>query len=185
MQSLNFILAQLLEKGSTQVATDNGKEYRITYSRLNGFFDLVVANGNEPMGFITIKDKGLGRYSIVNDTTINFHPSFINTPGHGIEVKKKYRKRGIGGWLICLAIGLIRRERQSLNKSKRFLVIASDITPDGLGCYKKFGFTIREGMSVSAAHFLGTRMVAEPTILSTKASFFTRLHLRLLAKKSP
>jgi len=179
MQCTANIINQLWTSREALISTDAGDRYQAAFSRPHGFFDIIIANKRESIGFITLKYEGKGLYSIVNDTKINPHPSFINTPGHGIEVKKEYRKRGIGGALISLGVGMIKKDRETNKQSKRFLVVASDITSQGLGCYQKFGFTIREGMSVSAAYYKGPEIIPEINILPAKASFFKRLRVRL------
>lgn len=179
MQCTADIIDQLWARRETWITNDHGDDYRLVFSRPYDFFDIVIFNSHEAIGFITLKNEGKGLYSIVNDTEINSHPSFINTPGHGIEVKKKYRKRGIGGALISLGVGMIKKDRQANQKSRRFLIVASDITNQGLGCYRHFGFTVREGMSVSAAYYMRPKTIPEINILPTKASFFKRLRVKL------
>ncbi len=183
VESKDLIIDQLWKRGEVVFSTNYGEKFQVVFSRPHGFFDLVIANKREAMGFITLKDEGRGKYSIVNDTTVNFHPSFVNTPGHGIEVKKKYRKRGIGGVLINLAVSVIEKDRQAGKKSKRFMIVASDITNQGLGCYQKFGFVIREGMSVDAAYYMCPAELPALNILPVQASFFKRLCLRLKPKR--
>ncbi len=183
MESKDLIIDQLWERGEVFFSTNYGEKFQVVFSRMHGFFDLIIASKKEAMGFITLKDEARGKYSIVNDTAINLHPSFINTPGHGIEVKKKYRKRGVGGVLINLAVCLIEKERQAGKMSKRFMIVASDITNQGLGCYQKFGFAIREGMSVNAAFYVCPAELPELNILPVQASFFKRLCLRLKLKR--
>ncbi|NOX25028.1 MAG: GNAT family N-acetyltransferase [Deltaproteobacteria bacterium] len=182
-ESKDLIIDQLWKRGEVVFLTNYGKKFQVVFSRPHGFFDLVIANKREAMGFITLKDEGRGKYSIVNDTAVNSHPSFVNTPGHGIEVKKKYRKRGIGGVLINLAVRMIEKDRQAGKKSKRFMIVASDITNQGLGCYQKFGFAIKEGMSVNAAYYVCPAELPDLNILPVQASFFKRLCLRLKPKR--
>ncbi len=179
MRSTDATIDQLWKKREGVISTDYGANYQVVFTRPQSFFDVIIYNDQDPMGFITLKDKGKGVYSIVNDTKTNLHPSFINTPGHGIEVKTKYRKRGIGGILINLALGMIQKERQANKQSKRFMIVASDITKEGLGCYRNFGFTVREGMRISAAYFVSPKTTPETNILQAKASFFKRLKVRL------
>lgn len=179
MQCTADIVEQLWARHETLISTDHGAKYQVIFSRPHSFFDLIIADKRESIGFITLKDESKGIYSIVNDTEINFHPSFINTPGHGIEVKEKYRKRGIGGALISLGVGIIKKYRQANQKSKRFMIVASNITSEGLGCYRNFGFNVREGMSVSAAYYTNYKMMPEINILPARVSFLKRLRGRL------
>ena len=179
MQCTTTIIDQLWERQETLISTDNGDKYQVIFSRPHNFYDIIISHNEEPVGFITLKDEGKGKYSIVNDTKINSHPGFINTPGHGIEVLMKYRKRGIGGGMISLGVGMIIKGRLDKKQSKRFLLIASDITSQGLGCYQNFGFTVREGMNVSAAYYTTPKTIPEINILPVKVSFFKRLRVRL------
>ncbi len=178
-----LIIDQLWKRGKVSFLTNYGERFQVVFSRPHGFIDLIIVNKREAMGFITLKDESRGKYSIVNDTAVNSHPSFVNTPGHGIEVKSKYRKRGVGGVLINLAVRLIEKDRLAGKKSKRFMIVASDITSQGLGCYQKFGFAIREGMSVNAAYYMCPAELPDLNILPLQAPFFKRLCLRLKAKR--
>ncbi len=184
MQSTAEIIDQLWAQGKALISTNYGEKFQVVLSRPQNFIDVVISSNRETrIGFITLKDEGQGKYSIVNETQINYHPSFINTPGHGIEVNKKYRKRGIGGALISLGIGMIKKDRQAYKKSRRFMIVASDITNQGLGCYQHFGFTVREGMSVSAAYYMSCQPIPEINILANKVSPFKRLRSRLRVTK--
>ena len=122
---------------------------------------------------------GEGTYSIVNDTEINPHPLFINTPGHGIEIIGKFRKRGLGAALLSLGIGIVQRDWRYNAEDKKFMVLASDITSLGMGCYQNFGFTIEEGMQVSTGYYTNLDTVPEINILDRKAPFSKRLKKRL------
>ncbi len=181
--SIDKIILELWDNQETVIIANDGGECRITFSRPDDFFDIVIFNKLEPMGFITLKYESNGLYSIVNDTSANFHPSFINTPGHGIEVKTKFRKRGLGKALLSIGIGMVQKDWQVNPKDGRFKVTASDITKVGLGCYKNFGFTIKEGMAVSSCDYTDPENVPEINILPRKASFLTRLQKRLFRNK--
>ncbi len=179
MMSINSVIDELWEKRETTISTRHDKKYRIAYSRPGGYFDVVISNDREPIGFITLKYVGEGTYSIVNDIKINPHPSFINTPGHGIEVKGKFRKRGLGATLLSLGIGIVQRDWRYNAEDNKFMVLASDITSLGMGCYQNFGFTIEEGMQVSTGYYTNLDTVPEINILDRKAPFFKRFKKRL------
>ncbi|MBW2465969.1 MAG: GNAT family N-acetyltransferase [Deltaproteobacteria bacterium] len=179
MPYTSSVIDALWQERETTIPTNHDKQYKVVYSRPGNFFDIIISHDREPVGFITLKYEGEGTYSIVNDTQINPHPSFINTPGHGIEVKEKFRKRGFGAALLSLGIGIVQRDWQVNKKGGIFKVVASDITKQGLGCYKNFGFTIKEGMQVSAGYYTNPDTVPEISILQRKVFFTKRLKKRL------
>ncbi len=179
MPNIDKVIEELWDKRETSIYGTSGKEYRVTFSRPSGFFDVAVFDKQEPMGFITLKHENNGLYSIVNDTKSNPHASLANTPGHGIEVKEKFRKRGIGKALLSLGIGIIQRDWRLEQRGGEFKVIASDITSSGLGCYHNFGFTVKQGMAVSSCYYSDPDTVPEINILPRKVCFIKRLAKRL------
>jgi ribosomal protein S18 acetylase RimI-like enzyme len=179
MPSTASLIDDLWNEGVAILTTSFGEKYKILFSRPADFFDIVIADSFEPIGFITLKNEGAGTYSIVNDTKVNPHPSFINTPGHGIEVKNKFRKKGVGAALLSIGIGIVQKDWRLNNRGGDFKVVASDITGQGLGCYQNFGFVIMEGMRVSSGYYNDSRTVPEINILAGRASFFKRLKTRL------
>jgi hypothetical protein len=172
------VIDELLKERQATILTKHDKKYRIVYSRPGGFFDVVISHDGDPIGFITLKNVGEGTYSIVNDIKINPHPSFINTPGHGMEVKETFRKRGLGATLLSLGIGIVQRDWRINGKGKNFKVVASDITSQGFGCYQNFGFTIKEGMKVSTGYYTNPDTVPDINILSRKVPFSKRIKKR-------
>lgn len=179
MPSTDSVIDDLWNEREAMLTTSFGESYKILFSRPADFFDIVIASSFEPIGFITLKNEGAGTYSIVNDTKVNPHPSFINTPGHGIEVKNKFRKRGVGAALLSIGIGIVQEDWRLHNRGGDFKVVASDMTSQGLGCYQNFGFVIMEGMRVSSGYYTDTGSVPEINILPGRASFFRRLKTRL------
>ena len=179
MIAVQQVLELLWLESETIINGIEGKPYKIVFSRPQNFFDVVMVEGDRKVGFITLKYEGDGVYSIVNETKKNFHTGFINTPGHGIEVSKEYRKRGVGKALLSIGIGLVQRDWQQNRKKGRFTVVASDVTASGLGCYRNFGFIVREGMAVTHCHYMESENVPELCILDQKASFWKRLKMRL------
>ena len=177
--SIISVIDELWEKREAIISTRQDKKYRIVYSRPGGLFDLIISHYHEHIGFITLKYVGDGTYSIVNDTEINPHPLFINTPGHGIEIIGKFRKRGVGAALLSLGIGIVQRDWRYNAEDKKFMVLASDITSLGMGCYQNFGFIIEEGMQVSTGYYANPDIVPEINILDRKAPFSKRLKKRL------
>ncbi|MDH4317570.1 MAG: GNAT family N-acetyltransferase [Desulfobulbaceae bacterium] len=174
------VLELLWRDSEVEIPAMEGRDYHIVYSRPAGFFDVVMTEESEPVGFITMKYEGEGVYSIVNETKKNPHPGFVNTPGHGIEVKEKFRKRGIGKALLSLGIGLVQRDWREHKKNEgRFTVVASDVTDSGLGCYQNFGFIVKEGMAVTKCFYVDSERVPELGILARRASFWKRLKKRL------
>ncbi len=178
MVNTTSIIDQLWESGEVVIPSKQ-KGYRVVFTRPDGFFDIVMDYDQELMGFITLKKEGNGIYSIVNDTTVNPHPSFINTPGHGIEVQEGYRKRGVGAALLSIGIGIVQHDWLSDHQPGNFNVIASDITSSGFGCYQNFGFVIEEGLSVSTGYYQHSDSVSEINILPRKAFILKRLKKRL------
>lgn len=178
MASVDEIIDTLWHKRKATISTGH-ENLEVVLTRPGDFFDIVLSNAREPMGFITLKHEGKGRYSIVNDTKVNPHPTFANTPGHGIEVKKKYRKRGIGAALLSLGAGIAQRDYRTKKEEAQFEIIASDITGLGLGCYQNFGFQIKEGIRISQGYFNNPDRVPEINILKKKAAFFGRLKKRI------
>ncbi|MCF6290024.1 MAG: GNAT family N-acetyltransferase [Desulfobacterales bacterium] len=179
MPNIDKVIEALWDKREASIYGADGKEYRVIFSRPGGFFDVSILDNLEPMGFITLKHENKGLYSIVNDTKINPHSSLANTPGHGIEVKEKFRKRGAGKALLSVGIGIIQRDWRLEQRGGEFKVIASDITNIGLGCYHNFGFTIKEGMAVSSCYYTDPDTVPEINILPKKVCFIKRLAKRL------
>ena len=179
MTSTESVIDELWRVGETMLNTDSGEKYLITYSRPSGFLDVIFTSSTESVGFITIKYEGGGIYSIVNDTSVNPHSSLLNTPGHGIKVKNKFRKRGLGAALLSIGIGIAQRDWHARGMEGNFKIVASDITNEGLGCYQNFGFTIQEGMSVSSGYYMDSEHVPEINILPGRVSFFKRLRKRL------
>jgi hypothetical protein len=59
------------------------------------------------------------------------------------------------------------------------MVLATDITGLGIGCYQNFGFVIKDGMKVSSGYYANPDTVPEINILSRKVSFTKRLKKRL------
>lgn len=147
MTDIQQVLDELWRDAKTTLPRGDGKKYTIVFSRHHGFLDVTMRDdGSESIGFITLKYESDGTYSIVNDTKTNPHLGFVNTPGHGIEVIEKYRKRGIGKALLSIGIGLAQRDwRFNMAEEGRFTVVASDVTDSGLGCYQNFGFIVRGG----------------------------------------
>jgi len=185
MAFVNEIIDTLWHKQKVMIPAGH-ESLEAVLTRPGNFFDIVLSNAREPMGFITLKHEGKGRYSIVNDTKVNPHPTFVNTPGHGIEVKKRYRKRGIGAALLSLGTGIAQRDYRTKKQEAQFEIIASDITGLGLGCYQNFGFKIREGIRISEGYFNNPNWVPEINILKKKAGFLRRLkkRIRLGAQKN-
>lgn len=173
------MLNALWRNSEMTLTCDDGTKYKIVFSRPHGFFDVIMFTESEPIGFITLKYEGDGIYSIVNETKKNLHPGFINTPGHGIEVIERFRKRGIGKALLSIGIGLTQRDWRENGKKGRFTVVASDVTNSGLGCYQNFGFIVQEGMAVTRCHYHDSEHIPKLRILPQKASFLKRLKKRL------
>lgn len=180
MIDIQQLVDRLWRESTATVPAMEGKSYEIIYSRPADFYDVVMSEELEPVGFITMKYEGDGVYSIVNETKKNLHPGFINTPGHGIEVRERFRKRGIGKALLSIGIGLAQRDwRENKKNEGRFTIVASDVTDSGLGCYQNFGFTVKEGMAVTKCFYLDSERVPELGILASRASFWKRLRKRL------
>ncbi|MDH3348309.1 MAG: GNAT family N-acetyltransferase [Desulfobulbaceae bacterium] len=179
MIDVQQVLELLWLESETIITGIEGKPYKIVFSRPQDFFDVVMFEEDQQVGFITLKYEGDGVYSIVNETKKNIHPGLINTPGHGIEVKKQYRKRGVGKALLSIGIGLVQRDWRKNKKEGRFTVVASDVTASGLGCYRNFGFIVREGMAVTHCHYMEEEKVPALCILDRKASFWKRFKMRL------
>ena len=179
MNSIQQLLGVLWRESASCVTCPDGKHYNITFSRPHDFFDVMMHEDCEPMGFITLKQEGGGVYSIVNETKTNPHPGFTNTPGHGIEVKERYRKRGIGKALLSIGIGLVQQDWREKGKPGEFTVVASDVTASGLGCYQNFGFIVKEGMAVTQCSYRETDYVPDFLILPKKASLLKRFKKRL------
>lgn len=179
MTNTDEIIEKLWHEKKAFITTPDGEEFRGEFTNHAGFLDIVLSSESEPVGFITLKHEGKGTYSIVNDTKINPHPTFVNTPGHGLEVKKKYRKRSIGAALLSIGIGIAQRDFKTYWQDGIFKVVASDITHLGLGCYQHFGFQVRQGMLVSAGHYFNLECVPEINITKKKATRLTRLKKRL------
>lgn len=151
--STEEIIARLWSAQRVRFATDYDEEFIAVLSRPGGLLDVVIHSDAEPVGFITLKNEKEGLYSIVNDNALNPHLGFINTPGHGIEVKKKHRKKGIGAALLSLGIAMAQQDYKTRAASVPFKVVATDITPSGLGCYRSFGFHIKQGLKISAGEY--------------------------------
>lgn len=179
MPETDRVIRDLWKDGETAFTTTFGEKYTITFSRPADFLDIVLTGSSGPVGFITLKFEGEGTYSIVNDTEVNPHPTFINTPGHGVEVKTEYRKKGLGAALLSIGIGIAQQDWQAHDRGGIFQVVASDITNEGLGCYQNFGFTIKEGMRVSSGYYTASGKVPEINILPGRVSFLKRLKKRL------
>jgi ribosomal protein S18 acetylase RimI-like enzyme len=168
------IIQKLWTEQRVSFETDYEEEFKAVFSRPGDLFDVVLHQAREAVGFITLKNEKEGRYSIVNDLKINPHPSFDNTPGHGIEVKRKHRKKGIGGALLSLGIGMVQQDYKGKQPSAPFKVVATDITSLGLGCYRAFGFEIREGVKVSEGEYTNVHSVPELAIRSWKMPLLFR-----------
>lgn len=178
MSKLSQTIETLWREKKALLTAEDGELFQASYSQPAGFFDIQIATAEETVGFISLKSEG-DIYAIVNDTARNFHPGFINTPGHGFEVKTKFRKRGIGAALLSLGIGIVRRDFEMSGKPGEFKVVAGDITGLGLGCYQNFGFKIMEGLQVSTGYFVDQDRIPEINILRSKVSRFQRLKKRL------
>jgi len=178
MPSTEEIIKKLWSEQQVAFETDYEEEFEAVFTRPGGLFDVVLRNDREPVGFITLKNEREGLYSIVNDTAVNPHPTFANTPGHGIEVKKSYRKKGIGAALLSLGIGMVQQDYLAKDISAPFKVVATDISKLGLGCYRTFGFHIQEGLKVSSGEYSNLHAVPDVDIRSWKMP----LPLRLLKK---
>lgn len=173
------IINTLWTEGRVELETGDCESMIAVYSRPADFFDIVLSIQEEPAGFITLKNENSGRYSIVNETKVNQHPGFVNTPGHGLEVKYKFRKKGLGAALLTLGIGIAQKDFQAKNEAVEFVVVAGDITGLGLGCYQNFGFQIKEGMQISSGYYYDSDKVPEINILKKRAGIFQRLKKRL------
>lgn len=156
-----------------------GEKYEATFKRIEDYIDIILSHKEGPVGFITLKFEGGGKYSIVNDTKLNPHPTITKTPGHGIAVKEDFRKRGLGSALLSLGIGIAQKDFKSRNKPSTFEIWATDITESGFGCYNNFGFKIKEGMKVSEGVYSKEDGVPEIRFLRNKASLWGRLKKRL------
>ena len=178
MPSTEEIIKKLWSDQQVVFETDYEEKFEAVFSRPGGLFDVIIRSGQEPVGFITLKNEREGLYSIVNDTVVNPHPTFVNTPGHGIEVKKPYRKKGIGAALLSLGIGMAQQDYLAKDISAPFKVVATDISKLGLGCYRTFGFHIQEGLTVSSGEYSNLHAVPDIDIRSWKMP----LPLRLLKK---
>ena len=178
MLSTAEIIQKLWSEHQVGFETDYEEVFEALFSRPGGLFDVVLRNDREPVGFISLKNEKPGLYSIVNDTAVNPHPTFVNTPGHGIEVKKKYRKKGIGAALLSLGIGMVQQDYLAEQMSAPFKVVATDITKLGMGCYRTFGFKIMEGIKISSGEYTHLHTVPAVDIRSWKMP----LPLRLIKK---
>lgn len=180
MIPVNEIINTLWTEQHVLFETDYDEEFTAVLNRFPNFFDVVLYSKGrkDAMGFITLKNEKEGRYSIVNDTTANAHPTFTNTPGHGIEVKKKYRKKGIGGALLSMGIGIAQRHYITGKPQAPFRVVATDISKLGLGCYRNFGFDIKEGFTVSTGEYTDLQDVPELEIRPWKMPFLLRFFRR-------
>jgi ribosomal protein S18 acetylase RimI-like enzyme len=178
MLSTEEIIKKLWSKQHVAFETDYEEAFEAVFSRPGGLFDVIIRSGQEPVGFITLKNEKEGLYSIVNDSAVNPHPTFANTPGHGIEVKKQYRKKGIGAALLSLGIGMAQQDYLTKSTPAPFMVVATDITKLGLGCYRTFGFHIQEGIKVSTGEYTNLHAVPDLNIRSWKMP----LPLRLIKK---
>lgn len=176
-------IAELIQELWTQqrvrFETDYEEEFEAVFSRPGGLFDIVLYQAGDAVGFITLKNEKPGRYSIVNDLKINPHLTFDNTPGHGIEVKRKHRKKGIGAALLSLGIGMVQQDFKLQQPSAPFKVVATDISRLGLGCYRTFGFDIREGIKVSEGEYSVIDTVPELDIRSWKMPLLFRVIRKL------
>jgi len=180
MTPTDEIIKTLWEVGEVVFETDYEEEFRAQFSRPGGLFDVVLySSSNDAMGFLTLKEEREGFYSIVNDTAVNSHTGFVNTPGHGIEVLKKYRKKGIGGALLSLGIGVVQQHYVTRKSSAPFRVVASDITKLGLGCYRTFGFLVTEGVTVSTGEYTEVKTVPDIDMRPWKMPFPLRFIRRL------
>jgi ribosomal protein S18 acetylase RimI-like enzyme len=94
-------------------------------------------------------------------------------------VKKKYRKRSVGAALLSLGIGIVQKDFRMKKESSQFVVVASDITHLGMGCYQNFGFQIKEGIRVSSGYYNDLDHVPEINILEKKATYWGRLKKRM------
>jgi GNAT superfamily N-acetyltransferase len=180
MASVNELIETLWTEHSVLFETDYEEEFTVVLNRIQVFFDIVLYSKDckDAMGFLTLKNEKEGLYSIVNDTAVNPHPTFVNTPGHGIEVKKKYRRKGIGGALLSLGIGVVQRHYKTARPPAPFRVVATDISKLGLGCYRSFGFDIKEGFKVSMGEYTDLQEVPELGIRPWKMPFLLRFFRR-------
>lgn len=179
MLSTEEIIKKLWSEQRVHFETDYEELFEAVFSRPGDLFDVEIRNSREPMGFITLKNEKPGLYSIVNDTAVNPHPAFVNTPGHGIEVRKKYRKKGIGAALLSLGIGMVQQHYVAEETSAPFKVVATDITKLGLGCYRTFGFKIMEGIKISSGEYTNLHKVPAVDIRPWKMPFLLRLIKKL------
>lgn len=178
MNQLTQTIDILWREKKALLKAEDGELFFATYSNPGGFFDIQISTAEEAVGFITLKHEREA-YPIVNDTEVNPHPDFINTPGHGLEVRAKYRKRGIGAALLSLGIGIVLKDFVARGDKGELKVVAGDITGLGLGCYQNFGFKIMEGMQVSTGYFVDRDRIPDINILRRKAGRFQRLKKRL------
>lgn len=177
--NLNELIDQLWTVGNTSISSGHKEKFIAVFTQIETFLDVTLSCELEPVGFISIKNEEDGIYSIVNDTSINPHPAFTNITGHGIEVKEKYRKRGIGAALLSLGLGVAQRHYKEKSTDRPFKVLATDITKLGIGCYQNFGFQIKEGMRITAGYYTDAELVPEIKILRKKISSIRRFINRM------
>ncbi|MFC1523744.1 GNAT family N-acetyltransferase [Thermodesulfobacteriota bacterium] len=173
------IVNELWNHGTTVITTGFDEEYQVVYIRKNDLLDIVLSIHGRDIGFVVLKDEGNGKYSIVNDTSINPHPAITSTAGHGLGVHEEFRKKGIGSALLSIAIEIARKDFTEKGEAAEFSVMATDITKLGYGCYHHFGFRLQEGMQVTTGVFSETDRVPEIRILQKKSTKFGRLLKRL------
>jgi ribosomal protein S18 acetylase RimI-like enzyme len=173
------IIDTLWQNKKAQLINGYGEKYEAAFSRIEDYLDIILCKESETVGFISLKIGEAGKYSIVNNAKLNRHPDISLTPGHGLAVKEKFRKRGLGAALLSLGIGIAQKDFKEKNSSGTFKVLATDITDSGFGCYKNFGFRILDGMTVSEGYYSDSDRVPEINFLRHTPSFWARLKKRL------
>ncbi|MBU0729946.1 MAG: GNAT family N-acetyltransferase [Proteobacteria bacterium] len=179
ISNIETVISALWENHNTVIRTGYGEEFDVRFSQRENYFDVVLSIKNNDIGFITLKQKNSGRYSIVNDSSINPHPAITQTAGHGLAVKAEHRKRGIGAALLSLGVGIAQKDYKARSTDEPFEVIATDVTGLGYGCYLHFGFKILPGMKETTAHYRDANRLPELKILRRKAGLLQRLKKRM------
>lgn len=85
VDNLHELIDRLWIEGRAILIAGHGEQFVAVFSQKGQLFDVTISCGKEAVGYISIKTEVDGIYSIVNDTSINPHPTFDNT-GHGLEV---------------------------------------------------------------------------------------------------
>jgi ribosomal protein S18 acetylase RimI-like enzyme len=169
----------LWQDKKAQLVNGFGERYEARFTRIGEYLDITLSQESIPVGFVTLISENDGKYSIVNDSNTSPHPAVTNTPGHGLAVREEFRKRGLGSALLSLGIGIAQKDFKEKGEVGEFKILATDVTESGLGCYKNFGFQIKEGMTVTEGYYLDKDHVPGIKILRGKASFWGRLKKRL------